>query len=170
MAGTDISHAPFTVIAVTARVVILAGCKLTKILLMAAHASRRQILWIRQSIREIISDFSVYDTEGRIMELDVAEGYKRRLEMLSREMLALQTSGELDFYESNALECLLKSYSIISEVVDKLERMEWSQPCQAHVSVVSDGNAGRPKFDISYSLLKTWICCSKYCWDFGSFH
>ena len=95
--------------------------------------------------------------EGLLMELDVAEGYKRRLEMLSREMLALQTSGELDFYESDALECLLKSYSIISEVVDKLEGMEWSQPCQAHVSVVSDGNAGRPKFDISYSLLKTLL-------------
>ena len=68
MAGTDISHVPFTVIAVTARVVILAGCKLTKILLMAARASRRQTLWIRQSIREIISDFSVYDTEGRITD------------------------------------------------------------------------------------------------------
>ena len=51
---------------------------------------------------------------------------KRRLEMLSREMLALQTSGELNFYESDALECLLKSYSIISEVVDKLERPEWN--------------------------------------------
>ena len=43
---------------------------------MAARASRRQTLWIRQSIREIISDFSVYDTEGRITDLDVAEGYK----------------------------------------------------------------------------------------------
>ena len=43
-------------------------------------------------------------------------------------MLALQTSGELDIYESDALECLLKSYSTISEVVDKLERMKWSQP------------------------------------------
>ena len=64
--------------------------------------------------------------------------------------MALQTSGKLDLYESDALECLLKYYSIISEVVDKLERMEWSQPCQlqAHVSVVSDGNAGHPKFDI----------------------
>ena len=26
-------------------------------------------------MREIISDFSVYDTEGRTMDLDVAEGY-----------------------------------------------------------------------------------------------
>ena len=48
---------------------------------MASRASRnrRQTLWIRQSIREIISDFSVYDTEGRIMDLDVAEGYKQML-------------------------------------------------------------------------------------------
>ena len=81
--------------------------------------------------------------------------------MLSREMLALQTSGELDFYESDALECLLKSYSIISEVVDKLERMAGmvsTMPLKPiSVSVVSDGNAGRPKFDVSYSLLKTLL-------------
>ena len=103
---------------------------------MASGSSRRQTLWVRQSIREIISDLSVFD-EGRTMDLNMAEGYKWRLETLSREMLALQASGELNNYESDALECLLKSYSIISEVVDKLERFEWSQPCQADVSLVS---------------------------------
>ena len=80
---------------------------------MAVGLTRRQTLWIRQSMREIISDF---DTEGRTMDLDVAEGYKWRLETLSCEMLALQTSGELDQYESDALGCLLKSYTIITEV------------------------------------------------------
>ena len=122
-----------------------------------ADSTRRQTLWIRQSMREMISDFSVYDTEGRTMDLDVAEGYKWRLETLSREMLALETSGELDLHESTALEYLLKSYSVINEVVEKLERLEWSQPCQPDVSVISDGNVGRPKFDISFSLLRTLL-------------
>ena len=48
------------------------------------------------------------------MDLNMAEGYKWRLETLSCEMLALQASGELNNYKSDALECLLKSYSIYS--------------------------------------------------------
>ena len=67
----------------------------------------------------------------------MAEGYKWRLEMLSREMLALKISSELNDNKSDALECLLKSYSVISEVVDNLERLEWSHSCE-DVSLVSD--------------------------------
>ena len=37
--------------------------------------------------------FSVFD-EGRTVDLNMAEGYKWRLETLSREMLALQASDE----------------------------------------------------------------------------
>ena len=126
---------------------------------MAQVSNQRQTLWIRQSMREIISDFEVYENEGRTMELTVAEGYKWRLEMLSREMLALETNGELNQYEYNALECLLKSYSTVCEVVEKLERSEWAQPyvSPASASIVSHGTAGRPSFDISYSLLKTLL-------------
>ena len=46
----------------------------------------------------IISGFSVFD-EGRTKDLNMAEGYKWRLETLSHEMLALQASGELNNYE-----------------------------------------------------------------------
>ena len=60
-----------------------------------------------------------YDTEGRTIDFYVAEDYKWRLEMLSHEMLALQTSNDLDQYESNSLECLLKSYSIITKVASR---------------------------------------------------
>ena len=123
---------------------------------MAQVSSQRQTLWIRQSMREIISDFEVYETEGRTMDLTVAEGYKWRLETLSREMLALETSGELDQYGSDALECLLKSYSTVCAVVERLERFEWSQP-EANVSLVSNGTPGRPRFEISFSLLKTLL-------------
>ena len=69
-------------------------------------------------------------------------------------MLALQASGELNNYESNALE---KLYSILSEAVDKLERFEWFQTCQADISLVSDGSAGQSQFDISFSLLRTLL-------------
>ena len=108
-------------------------------------------------MREVISDFEVYETDGRTMDLTVAEGYKWRLKRLSREMLALETSGELEQCELDALECLLKSYSIVCEVVEALERLEWSHASQTNVSQVSNGNVGRPKFDISYSLLKTLL-------------
>ena len=46
-------------------------------------------LWIRHSLRAILSDLSMY-IDGRIMHVDVAEGYKLRLEMMSRELLALR--------------------------------------------------------------------------------
>ena len=46
----------------------------------------------------ITSDFSVFD-KGRTMDLNMAEGYKWRLETLSYEMLALQASSELNNYE-----------------------------------------------------------------------
>ena len=54
---------------------------------------------ICQSIRKIISNFSVFD-KGRTMDLNMAKGDMWRLETLSREMLALQASGELNNYES----------------------------------------------------------------------
>ena len=124
---------------------------------MAQVSSQQQTLWIHQSMREIISDFEVYETEGRTMDLTVAEGYKWRLETLSREMLALETSGELDQYGSDALECLLKSYSTVCAVVERLEIFEWSQP-EANVSLVSNDS---PSFEISYYLLNSfrgWLC------------
>ena len=90
------------------------------------------------------------------MDLDVAEGYKWRLETLSRDMLTLETSSVLDQHESTALEYLLKSYSIIAKVVEKLERQDRTQPCQPDVPVISHKNVGRPQFDISFSSLKTY--------------
>ena len=79
--------------------------------MMMAGSTLRQTLWICQSMREIISDFLIYDTVGRTMDLDVAEEYKWKLETLLRKRLSLETSGELDLHESTALEYLLKSYS-----------------------------------------------------------
>ena len=52
MAGTDISHVPFTVIEVAARVVILAGCKLTNVLLMVVSQARPQFTRRALSIRD----------------------------------------------------------------------------------------------------------------------
>ena len=60
-------------------------------------------------------------------------------------MLALQTSGELNQHESEALESLLQLHSIVCKVVEYLEIFEWSQPSQANLSVVSHGTAGCPK-------------------------
>ena len=65
-------------------------------------------------------------------------------------MLALETSSELDQHKSTALEYLLKLYFIIAEVVEKLERQEWTQPCQTDIPVNSHGNVGRPQFDVSF--------------------
>ena len=108
-------------------------------------------------MREIISDFEVYETDRRTMNLTITEGFRWRLEMLSHETLALQTTGELNQEECYALECLLKSYSTLCELVENLERFEWSQASEANLSLVSHGTAGRPSFDISFSLLKTLL-------------
>ena len=84
------------------------------------------------------------------MDLDVTEGYKWKL---SCEMVALQSNSDLDYCTSYALEWLLKLYSVISEVVEKLV----ISAIQVEVPMVSDGNPGHPKFNIIISPLRTLL-------------
>ena len=85
------------------------------------------------------------------MHVDVAEGYKLRLEMMSRELLALRVVSLMT--ECEAMECVLKSYSIMVQLVDKLERGQVEE-CVMQAPVVLDGSVGRPKFEIKFSQLK----------------
>ena len=51
------------------------------------------------------------------------------------------------------MECVLKSYSIMVQLVDKLERGQVEE-CVMQAPVVLDGSVGRPKFEIKFSQLK----------------
>ena len=110
----------------------------------AGHAA-----WINRTIKEIINDLSIF-RDGRLMDIDIADGYKWRIEMLSREIVALEVNGELDEHECKAVEIILKAFSVIDRLVDKLQNMQlFPTTSDTEAILVCDGTVGRPKFEIS---------------------
>ena len=66
-----------------------------------------------------MNDLAMY-MDGREVSVDIAEGYKWRLESILRKVVAMDTCGELDDSECEAIHCLSRAYSILSKVLDKL--------------------------------------------------
>ena len=122
------------------------------------HNSTRHTAWITRSLKEIMSDLSIF-VDGRLMDIDVAEGYKWRMEMLSREILALEMNEELDESECKAVDSILKAFSVINDVVDNLQNTDSfsTMTITTEATLVSDGSVGRPKFDISELQLRTLL-------------
>jgi len=48
--------------------------------------------------------------DGRLMDVDIAEGYKWQIEMLSHEIIALEANDELDECELKAVDFILKAF------------------------------------------------------------
>ena len=100
-----------------------------------------------------MNDLAVY-MDGREVCLDIAEGYKWRLERMLRELVAMDICGELDDSESEALHCLSQAYSVFSKALDKL-RLESEISAEGYQpSIIMTGSVGRPKFDISREQLE----------------
>ena len=116
------------------------------------------VSWINRSLKDINNDLSIF-LDGRLLDLDTAEGYKWRLEMLSRELLALQLEGELNESECIAVEYLLKAYSAMIDIVEKLQNMRYQQSTERSptVSIVCDGSVGRPRFELSKAQLESLL-------------
>ena len=93
------------------------------------------------------------------MDIDVAEGYKWWMEMLSPEILALEMNEELDESECKAVDSILKAFSVINDVVDNLQNTDSfsTMTITTEATLVSDGSVGWPKFDISELQLRTLL-------------
>lgn len=122
------------------------------------HNSTRHTAWITRSLKEIMSDLSIF-VDGRFIDIDVAEGYKWWMEMLSHEILALEMNEELDEFECKAVDYILKAFSVINDVVDNLQNTESfsTMTITTETTLVPDGSVGRPKFDISEIQFRTLL-------------
>ena len=124
---------------------------------MADQVNAGHVVWISRNLKEIINDLSIF-RDGRLMDVDIADGYKWRIEMLSREILALEVNGELDECEHKAIDFILKAFAVIDKVVDKLQNLEFFPTMHDTGTVlVSDGTVGRPKFKICEFQLKSLL-------------
>lgn len=112
-----------------------------------------------QTLRAIIADLND-DCTGSGITLDTAEGYKWRIELMYRDLLAKEClNGEISDAEGIALHYLAKAYNEMTLYVDRLlvcpERNIPAQQAQAQLT----GAVGRPSFVISHHQLKYLIDC-----------
>ena len=87
----------------------------------AIPSNSRHTTWITRSLKEIITDLSIFMQRRKVLNIDIADGYKWRMEMISRKILALEVNGELDETECKAVDFILKAFSVVNKVVDKLQ-------------------------------------------------
>ena len=102
--------------------------------------------WIMQNLRAIIADLS---DECKFTEItvDVAEGYRWRIEMMYRDLLAKEL--DLQGAEMEALGYLAQAYVTICQFIDSL--MVHSYPAmlsQSSAQLLITGGVGRPVFEI----------------------
>ena len=106
-----------------------------------AYTSRSTI-WISQSIRAVASDLG----DGRQLSVDIAEGYKWRLERMLRELVAMDTCDELDDSESEALDYLSQAHSMLSKAIDKLVIESEVFDVGEQPPMILTDSVGRPKY------------------------
>ena len=110
--------------------------------------------WILQGLRAIVADLTD-ECSGSDISLDVAEGYRWRIEMMYRDLLAKELVGGLCTQETGALAYLAQAYQAISEFVDSLQSSVTRLPTQAQM--VRTGTVGPPSFDIPQHQLQYLI-------------
>jgi hypothetical protein len=101
--------------------------------------------WIHQTIRSIISELDSI-REDSVVSRQCAEALEWRIELVYRDMIAKEVSGELDRAEQEALPLIARAYSGLREFVESSELLSTQtvQPTQ-----LLDGFVGRPRYEIS---------------------
>ena len=108
--------------------------------------------WIVESLRSIVADLR----ESNGMSVDETEGYKWRIELMYRELLAKEiVQGYLEDNEKDAVGYLAQAYAEMSNYIDHLLSIGNSQSQPAEVTpVVMSGTRGRPSFFITLEQLR----------------
>ena len=111
--------------------------------------------WITQNLKAVIADLTDECT-GSGITLDAAEGYRWRIELMYRDLLAKEClNGELCDAEKSALEYLAKAYEELCQHIDRLLLHPEEGACPAQQAQVHlTGAVGRPAFGISSHQLK----------------
>ena len=126
-------------------------------------AGSRRTEWIRQGLAAIADDLDTYSigNEDHRFNAEIAESVRWRIEMMLRDMFALDLYGELTSDETQSLNLFSEVYQYVCTVVKNLSKAD--EPLSVHLEhaeqppVIIDGTIGRPKFDISYTQLKEMI-------------
>ena len=106
--------------------------------------------WVIQSLRSLLSDLT-YTVNGGV-DPDIADGFLWRIEVIYRELAAMEVIGVLQAGERAALEDVTQAYHKMSRIVDKCG---CCSPSQA--PIVQAGNIGRPNFEIPNQQLQYLI-------------
>lgn len=113
--------------------------------------------WIVQGLRAVAADLQ-QSGDWNSISYEAADGYRWRIELMYRELLALELVSDLQDHEREALGYLAQAYQKISQFVDSMSPSDvGDRPFQA--LVVLRGNLGRPSFEIPLSQLKYLIEC-----------
>lgn len=110
--------------------------------------------WLLESLRTLIDDLSG-GTCGETT-LEAADGYKRRIELIYREVLATEiVNGSLSDSEVETLGYVAQAYEEMSQLVDKLV----TQPAASRfcTPTFASGSVGRPSFQIPSEQLRCLI-------------
>lgn len=110
-------------------------------------------VWILQTIQSTISELDCV-RDDFVISLQWAEALERRIELVYRDMIAKEVSGELDSEEQEALPLIARAYSHLREFV---ERIELCSPQTVQPIQCLDGSVGRPRYEISFHQLETLI-------------
>lgn len=131
------------------------------------HASEvvmgsRRTEWIRQGLVAIADDLDMYTSRNEDYQLnaEIAESIRWRMEMMLRDMFALDLYGELSSVEVQSLGLFSQVYQHICAIVRNLSTADELAAIPSHFEqppTIIDGTIGRPKFDISYIQLKEMI-------------
>ena len=103
--------------------------------------------WIVQTLQSTLDDLNGIG-DGSVVSVHQAEALEWKVELVYRDMLAKELSGELDTQEQRALPLITEIYSLFRDIVQSIELLS---PCQA--PQLLDGSVGRPRFSISSSQL-----------------
>lgn len=108
--------------------------------------------WVLQTLQGTLVDLDRVISDSSTVSLHQAESLEWKVELVYRDLLAKDLSGELSMEEQGVLPLIAATYSAFRQVVESIEVVSSSQPPQ-----VLDGCVGRPRFSISYNQLETLI-------------
>ena len=109
--------------------------------------------WICQNTRALLADIS--EATCTPLCADVVEGYKWRIEIIYRELLAKELVGELNDREKDISHLIGEAYTEISQAVDHYVRLD-HRPAEHQPTTTSNGAVGRPRFELSHDQVQYW--------------
>lgn len=102
-------------------------------------------------VAALVDDLSAI--ESREMTLDVIDGFRWRIEMVYRELLAKEVSGELQTFEEAILPIVSEAYGHSVRAVEVLEADNCGFLSGLVVPLVCSGRVGRPSFHIPQRVI-----------------